>query len=57
MVAVATEVPVMSSTLRAYTLEEVARHNTAESLWLVIEDKVYDVTEFVDEVLILDNFW
>ncbi len=39
-----------SSTFRSYTLSEVASHNTAQSLWLVIEDKVYDVTAFKADV-------
>ena len=33
-----------------FTWEEVAKHNTAESLWMVVHDKVYDVTPFMDEV-------
>lgn len=39
-----------SGPLPEYTLEEVALHNTKESLWLVIGDKVYDVTSFQDSV-------
>ncbi|XP_064399020.1 cytochrome b5-like [Halichondria panicea] len=38
-----------SASLRSYTLSEVASHNTADSLWLIIEDKVYDVTAFKAE--------
>lgn len=30
-----------------YTLEEVARHSSEASCWLVIEGKVYDVTGYV----------
>lgn len=30
-----------------FTREEVAKHNTAESCWLVAGEKVFDVTEFV----------
>ena len=33
-----------------YTLEEVKKHNQAGSSWLVIDNKVYDVTKFLDEV-------
>lgn len=36
--------------LPAYTEQEVASHNTPESLWITIDDKVYDVTAFQDSV-------
>ena len=32
---------------KLYTLEEVAEHNTNDSLWCVINDKVYDITPFI----------
>jgi len=32
-----------------YTLEEVARHNTAADNWILLEKEVYNVTKFVDE--------
>jgi cytochrome b involved in lipid metabolism len=32
-----------------YTLDEVQTHNTRESLWLIIDNDVYDVSTFVDE--------
>ena len=38
----------MTSTTE-YTLEEIANHNTKESLWLIIDDLVYDVTKFLEE--------
>ena len=28
---------------------EVAKHNTRESCWVVVNGKVYDVTEYLDE--------
>ncbi|XP_066980371.1 cytochrome b5-like isoform X1 [Macrobrachium rosenbergii] len=34
---------------RVFTLAEVAQHNTSESCYMVIHDKVYDVTKFLDE--------
>ena len=37
-------------TLPKYSWEEIAMHNTSESLWLVVHDKVYDVTKFMEEV-------
>ena len=30
-----------------YTMEEIARHSTKEDCWLLIENKVYDVTSFI----------
>ncbi|RDW93854.1 putative cytochrome b5 reductase [Aspergillus mulundensis] len=33
--------------LREYTTQEVAAHKTRDDLWLVVNDKVYDVTEYV----------
>ncbi|KAI1140543.1 acyl-CoA dehydrogenase NM domain-like protein [Hypoxylon sp. FL0543] len=33
---------------KTFTRAEVAKHNTEDSLWFVIDSKVYDVTDFVD---------
>lgn len=33
-----------------YTLEEVKTHNTTTDAWLIIHDKVYNVTSFLQEV-------
>jgi cytochrome b involved in lipid metabolism len=35
------------STTNAYSWEEVVKHNTAESCWLVVSGKVFDVTTFL----------
>lgn len=35
--------------LPEYTLEQVSEHSTSGDCWLVIFDKVYDVTEFLHE--------
>jgi cytochrome b involved in lipid metabolism len=32
-----------------YTWAEIAKHNTVDSLWLVINRKVYDVTKFTND--------
>lgn len=29
-----------------FTMEEVAKHNTADDAWLVVDDNVYDITKF-----------
>lgn len=36
--------------LPKYSWEEIARHNTPQSLWVVCQDKVYDVSKFMEEV-------
>ncbi len=40
----------MSSTPKQLSLAEVAKHNTSASKYIIIDDKVYDVTKFVEEV-------
>lgn len=35
--------------MSTYSLAEVAKHNTANDLWIVLEGKVYDVTAYADE--------
>lgn len=35
------------------SMEEVSWHNNANDCWVVIYDRVYDVTNFIDEVNIL----
>lgn len=32
-----------------FTFEEIAQHNTEASLWVIIDDSVYDITKFVEE--------
>lgn len=36
--------------MKEFTLAEVAAHNTAEDLMLVIHDEVYEVSKFLSEV-------
>jgi cytochrome b involved in lipid metabolism len=31
------------------TLAEISKHNNSDSCWLIIENKVYDVTKFLDQ--------
>jgi cytochrome b involved in lipid metabolism len=35
---------------RYYSLKDVAEHGTTESPWLIINNKVYDVTKLLSEV-------
>lgn len=41
------------SELTQYTIEQVTEHNTRQSPWLIIHDKVYDVQKFLEEVSFL----
>ncbi|XP_067951157.1 cytochrome b5-like isoform X2 [Watersipora subatra] len=34
---------------KIFRLEEIKEHNNGKSAWLIIHDKVYDVTKFLDE--------
>ncbi|KAG2634557.1 cytochrome B5-like protein isoform X1 [Panicum virgatum] len=36
-------------TSRSYTKKEVSTHNTRKDCWIIIKDKVYDVTAYVEE--------
>ena len=35
---------------KVFTLEEINKHNDGRSCWVIIHDKVYDVTAFLEEV-------
>ncbi|XP_030620867.1 cytochrome b5 type B [Chanos chanos] len=37
------------SNVRYYTLEEIQAHNMSKDTWLIIHDKVYDITSFLEE--------
>ncbi|RHZ50917.1 cytochrome b5-like heme/steroid binding domain-containing protein [Aspergillus thermomutatus] len=37
------------SASKEFTLKEIAEHNTKKDLYLIVHDKVYDCTSFVDE--------
>lgn len=39
----------MASQQKVYRTEEVKAHKDSKSTWLIIHDKVYDVTKFLDE--------
>lgn len=36
--------------VKKFTYAEVKKHNKADDVWIVINDKVYDVTKFLKEV-------
>lgn len=35
---------------KTFSQEEVESHNTKTDIWIIIRDKVYDVTKFLEEV-------
>ena len=39
-----------ASSPQEYNLDGLKAHNTRESLWMLLHDKVYDITQFMDEV-------
>lgn len=38
----------MTTQTTEYTLEEVSKHNTTQSCWVIVDDLVYDVTDFIN---------
>ncbi len=42
--------------VKYYTLEEIRLHNMSNDTWLIIHDKVYDITSFLEEVRIFYFF-
>lgn len=38
----------MSEDLKTYSRDEVSKHNKSGDLWIIIHDKVYDVSNFND---------
>lgn len=45
--ASATKVRIPRSSTRTWSITEVAKHNTPEDLWIIIDNKVYDVTSWL----------
>ncbi|KAM9307620.1 cytochrome b5 [Gastrophryne carolinensis] len=35
--------------IKYYTLDEIQKHNHSKSTWIIINNKVYDVTKFLEE--------
>lgn len=42
--------PAEDGDVKCYTREEVQAHNMSKDTWLIIHDKVYDITGFLEEV-------
>lgn len=38
-----------NSSVKYYTLEDIRSHNTSKNTWLIIHEKVYDITSFLEE--------
>jgi len=38
------------SAAKTYTIQDLQEHKSREDLWVTINGKVYDVTQFLDEV-------
>ncbi|XP_006913799.1 cytochrome b5 isoform X2 [Pteropus alecto] len=36
-------------TVKYYTLEEIRKHNHSKSTWVILHQKVYDLTKFLEE--------
>lgn len=41
--------PALSAMIKTYTMEEVQKHNTEESSWIVVDGRVYDATPYLDD--------
>lgn len=39
----------MSNDLQIYSMEEIAKHNSEDDCWVIMYDKVLDVTKFLNE--------
>lgn len=48
-----TETQAPAADSHPYTLETLKQHGSRESMWMLLHDKVYDVTKFMDEVSVM----
>ncbi|KAM6548321.1 hypothetical protein CsatB_019997 [Cannabis sativa] len=39
----------MPSLTKLFSMEEISQHNTKDDCWVVIDDKVYDLSSYLDE--------
>lgn len=42
-------IPAQTREKRGYTLAEIAKHKTIDDVWIIVDGKVYDVTDYVPE--------
>ncbi|RLV89994.1 Cytochrome b5 [Spathaspora sp. JA1] len=38
-----------ATTTKVFEQEEIAKHNTHDDLWVVLNGKVYDISQYIDE--------
>lgn len=36
-----------TNTLQTYTRDDVKKHNSKDDCWIILDDHVYDITEFI----------
>jgi len=41
--------PKIATGAKTFTMEEVAKHSTKDDIWIVVKDKVYDATKYLDD--------
>lgn len=46
-----------SAGVKYYRLAEIEKQNSFKSTWIIIHNKVYDVTKFLEEVSSVSGWW